>query len=204
MSPLDMEGLPRSRPAPPPPFAALRPDLDSALGWAEPDRLALLVGAYLGFPGALFLATWALPWVGLPLAAAGLAALLLAPGWRSVWPLAPGMTALCLALGLAWALPAGALHLFYATADWQVRDAVLRDLALHPWPLGYEHARDGADYLLRAPLGYFLPAGLVGQFGGFRAAQWALWAWTGLGLGLVLEPNRPDWNRMGFRHGSPM
>jgi hypothetical protein len=159
-------------------------DLDAALGNAAPDRLTLAATAYLLLPGLLFLAGWAEAWVGLLAGAAGAAALLLAPGWRRPWPLGAGATLLCLALGLLWAAPTGAHHLVYSTADWQIRDAVLRDLSAGPWPVAYEGG--GGRWLLRAPLGFFLPAGLVGRLAGFGAAQAALAAWTALGLGLVL------------------
>jgi hypothetical protein len=46
---------------------------------------------------------------------------------------------------------------FYANTDWQIRDAVLRDLATNPWPYAYDV--DGTAHFLRAPLGtYLLPA----------------------------------------------
>ena len=64
---------------------------------------------------------------------------------------------------------------------------MLRDLVLLPWPVGYVAALHGEDALLRAPLGFFLPAALLGRLAGFGAAQLALWAWTGMGLGLVLD-----------------
>ena len=166
-----------------------RVDLDAILGQAAPDRLAAAVLAYLGLPGLLFLVGWTEPWVALLAGGAGAAALACVPGWHggTGWPLGAGMTTLCLVLGLAWASATGALHLVYATADWQIRDAVLRDLAGGPWPVAYANAADGAHWLLRAPLGFFLPAGLVGRGFGFHAAQGALWIWAGLGLGLVLS-----------------
>ncbi len=163
-----------------------RLDLDAALGSAAPDRLSLAATAYLLLPGLLFLAGWAEAWVGLLAGAAGAGALLLAPGWRRCWPLGAGGTLLCLALGLLWAAPTGTHHLVYSTADWQVRDAVLRDLSAGPWPVVYDSGGGGGRWLLRAPLGFFLPAGLVGRLAGFGAAQAALAAWAALGLGLVL------------------
>ena len=46
---------------------------------------------------------------------------------------------------------------FYANTDWQIRDAVLRDMATNPWPYAYDVK--GVAYFLRAPLGtYLLPA----------------------------------------------
>ena len=48
-------------------------------------------------------------------------------------------------------------RLVYANPDWQVRDAVLADLASNPWPFAYEIG--GWRAVLRAPLGlYLLPA----------------------------------------------
>jgi hypothetical protein len=177
-----------------------RLDLDAALGSAAPDRLTLAATAYLLLPGLLFLVGWAQAWVGLLAGTAGVAALLLSSGWRRPWPLGTGATLLCLALGLLWAAPTGTHHLVYSTADWQIRDALLRDLCAGPWPVAYETGR-GGRWLLRAPLGFFLPAGLVGRLAGFAAAQAVLAAWAAFGLGLVLavlavlaralDPDRP-------------
>lgn len=190
--------------------APSRLDLDAALGNAAPDRLTIAVTAYLMLPGLLFLAGWAEAPVGLLAGAAGAAALLLAPGWRRRWPLGAGATLLCLALGMLWAAPTGTHHLVYSTADWQVRDAVLRDLSAGPWPVAYEGGSGGRHWLLRAPLGFFLPAGLVGRLAGFGAAQAALTAWAALGLALVLAllatlaralaPERP-WRAFGLVAG---
>ena len=184
-----------------PSAAPSRLDLDAALGNTAPDRLTLVVTAYLVLPGLLFLAGWAELLFGLLAGAAGVAALLLAPGWRRRWPLGVGATMLCLALGMLWAAPTGTHHLVYSTADWQVRDAVLRDLSAGPWPVVYEGGGGGRHWLLRAPLGFFLPAGLAGRLAGFGAAQVALTAWAALGLALVLallatlaralDPGRP-------------
>ncbi|HEY0524954.1 MAG TPA: hypothetical protein VGD08_16290, partial [Stellaceae bacterium] len=51
------------------------------------------------------------------------------------------------------------------------------------WPLTYRMPT--GEELLRAPLGYYLPAALAGKLGGVAVAQAALWAWTGLGLALT-------------------
>lgn len=167
--------------------AAPAPDLDQRLGGAEPDRLTHAVVAYLAAPGLLFLGGWATPWAALAAGLAGLGALALTPGRRrgAGWPLGPRLALLCGLLGLLWAAGTGAHHLLYSTVDWQIRDAVLRDLATYPWPVGYREAT-GEAWLLRAPLGFFLTAGLGGRALGLPAAQGLLWAWCGLGLGLVL------------------
>lgn len=109
----------------------------------------------------------------------------LTPGWRSAWPLGRGATLACLLGGLAWSFGcSGTHHLLYAPVDWQIRDAVLRDLALGPWPVGY--VVGDVVRLLRAPLGYYMPAALAGRIGGLAVAEAALFAWTALGLALVL------------------
>jgi hypothetical protein len=92
-------------------------------------------------------------------------------GWRTL--------AICLAVACILLLLGGEGRIFYANEDWQVRDAVLADLARNPWPFVYP-AGSGAQ-LLRAPLGmYLLPA----WFG--PAADLALLASNTLMLGLLL------------------
>ena len=172
-----------------PPLDGPRPtrlDLDRLFGEAGPDRLTALLLAYLTLPGLLFLGAWAVPWAGVLACLAGLASLALAPGWRGSWPLSARMTLFCLVLGLLWAGATGSHHLVYSSADWQIRDAVLRDLGAEAWPVAYFDADRGVEWLLRAPLGFYMPAGLVGRVAGFAASQVALWAWTGLGFALVL------------------
>jgi hypothetical protein len=161
-------------------------DLDRVLGDVAPDRLAISILLYLTLPDLLFLGGWAAPWAALLTGLAGAAALVLAPGWSRPWPLSGGVTALCLALGLLWAGATGAHHLVYSSADWEIRDAVLRDLMAEPWPVSYPDMDRGVLWLLRAPLGFYIPAGLIGRLAGFPAAQASLWAWTGLGFALVL------------------
>lgn len=52
---------------------------------------------------------------------------------------------------------------FYANADWQIRDAILNDMARMPWPFAY--ALDGQAAILRAPLGMYLLPSLTGKTG---------------------------------------
>jgi hypothetical protein len=156
-------------------------DLDDLLGRASPDVLSLALLAYLLAPTLLFLGGF-LWW---PLAAgavlAGIAGAALSPGWRAGWPLGRGATLACLAGGLAWGFGStGTHHLLYAAADWQIRDAVLHDLARGSWPVVY--AVGDMDWALRAPLGYYLVPALAGK----KLALPALYLWTSLGLGLVL------------------
>lgn len=68
---------------------------------------------------------------------------------------------------------------FYANIDWEIRDAVLRDMATNPWPFAYDIS--GTSYFLRAPIGtYLLPA----MFGG--NADLALLLFNAFRLALVL------------------
>lgn len=78
----------------------------------------------------------------------------------------------CLLLATALLLLGGQGRLFYANLDWQVRDAVLRDLTLYPWP--YVYADRGELELLRAPLGIYLTPAALGKALGVGAAGIAL------------------------------
>jgi hypothetical protein len=62
---------------------------------------------------------------------------------------------------------------------------VLHDLVAGQWPVGYESS-DGAMRLLRAPVGFYLPAALIGKWAGLMAAHAAMAAWTAAGATLFL------------------
>ncbi len=88
-------------------------------------------------------------------------------------------------LALAWTAIAGVGHFFYANLDWITRDAVLRDLTATAWPPTY--GRDGDfSLILRAPVGYYLPAAVVGWLAGPGVGDFALYLWTALGFALFL------------------
>lgn len=167
------------------------------------DLLDGLAIAYLTLPLAIFLAGWFEPWIGLPLIAC--LAYALWNGTREsarrrdgrrapVVGAAPAARAtgcgalelaVALGIGLLWALCGGTGHWLFANPDWQVRDAVLHDLVVGAWPVGYGPL-DGHATLLRAPLAYYLPAALFGKLLGLPAAHVAMAAWTGLGATLFL------------------
>ncbi|WP_150290134.1 hypothetical protein [Sphingobium estronivorans] len=89
----------------------------------------------------------------------------------------------CLAVAAILLLLGGEGRLFFAPADWQVRDAVLADMGTHRWP--FDYWLDGHSQLLRAPVGmYLLPAlwGGASQVG----RDWTLFAHNCLFLGLLL------------------
>ena len=54
-------------------------------------------------------------------------------------------------------------RLFYANADWQIRDAILKDISSTPWPFAYDLHGEAA--ILRAPLGMYLLPSLGGSSG---------------------------------------
>ena len=147
------------------------------------DRLTVL---YLTLPLAIFLVGWTKTWVAVPLV------LCLTYSLRSLaaplpsgarWP--PAKLAVVAILGCVWTLYGGTFHLVYANADWHLRDAVLHDLVAGVWPVGYGEL-DGRESLLRAPLGYYLPAALVGKAAGLVAAHAAMALWTAAGVVLFL------------------
>ncbi len=88
-------------------------------------------------------------------------------------------------VAVIWTALAGVGHFFYANSDWVTRDAVLRDLTETAWPPRYES--DGAlALILRAPVGYYLPAAALGSVLGLPCADIALYVWTVIGFVLVL------------------
>ena len=90
-----------------------------------------------------------------------------------------------LALSFAWVALAGVGHFFYANADWLIRDAVLHDLSCAGWPPTYTDD-SASSLILRAPVGYYLPAAAAGYLFGLKIANYALYAWTVLGWALTL------------------
>jgi hypothetical protein len=153
------------------------------------DRLALV---YLLLPLAIFVASWFEIGAALPLLAClgysikgvirpsrtdRIAGAPPVPTRMQLW--------IAIVVACAWTACGGTGHLVFANADWHVRDAVLHDLVATPWPVGYP-APDGAMRLLRAPLGFYLPAALVGKWGGLMTAHAAMAAWTATGATLFL------------------
>jgi hypothetical protein len=82
--------------------------------------------------------------------------------------------AVCLVLASTLCLLGGEMHVFSPSSDWTVRDSILHDLVLSPWPVHYDLG--GADFLLRAPLGLYLVPTAIGKILGLAAAHIALFA----------------------------
>jgi hypothetical protein len=161
------------------------------------DRIAI---GYMVLPLLLFLAGWMQWWVALPLLGCCAFALrpLIArwPARVAKLPVTPLHWGVAVGAGCVWAILGGVGHFFFSNADWHVRDAVLHDLVVSSWPVGYG-LRDGMESLLRAPVAYYLPAALIGKILGVYAAHLALLLWTAAGCSLFLTqvlsltPSRP-------------
>ena len=153
------------------------------------DLLDRVVIAYLLLPLLLFLFGWLELWVAVPLALCVLYTLRplvgSLPTDASRFPISRlHLTVACL-VGCLWTVFGGIGHFFFANTDWHIRDSVLHDLVVSPWPVGYG-VFDGAQSLLRAPLGYYLPAALVGKSLGLWMAHLAMGLWTAAGAALFL------------------
>jgi hypothetical protein len=167
-------------------YRAAVPAAESAPMIDSLDRLAI---GYITAPLALFLAGWLQWWAALPLLGC------MAYSLRAVlrrYPAAQHRTAVtrpqliaAIAAGCAWTVLGGADHLAFANADWHIRDAVLHDLVVSPWPVGYGML-DGGESILRAPVAFYLPAALVGKWLGLHAAHVAMGLWTATGATLFL------------------
>lgn len=149
------------------------------------SRLDKVLCGYLLIPLGIF-CLWLSPviaWALFGLAGYGAYRALSAP--PSPGPvLPPSLVMAVVVLSLASTAVAGVGHFFYANLDWVVRDAVLHDLATIDWPVRY--STGASDLILRAPIGYYLPAAIVGRLLDNDAANLALYLWTALGWGLVL------------------
>ncbi|WP_044660255.1 hypothetical protein [Sphingobium sp. YBL2] len=97
------------------------------------------------------------------------------PTWRRMFLLA--------LVALAIFILGGEGRFFYASPDWQVRDSVLRDLAVYPWPFAYRF--DNHIELLRAPLGMYLLPAVAAKAFGLATADLALLIQNSLFLTLI-------------------
>lgn len=136
--------------------------LAGIVGWLCLDTV--LLWRFLALGGALAF-----------LAGLGVAALLTAIAFRR-GPTGDGPTVIglagCFGVALTLYLLGGEGRLFYSNVDWIVRDAVLRDMAVHPWPFAY--AARGEPEILRAPIGMYLVPALAMKAGGQVAGDVAL------------------------------
>lgn len=85
-------------------------------------------------------------------------------------------------LAVAWTSFSGAGGVgFQNQPDWNNKNALMRDLMLFDWPVGYEN-----DRVLNYYFALYLPASFVGRIAGWDAAQWFLYAEVLVGVILAL------------------
>jgi hypothetical protein len=151
-------------------------------GLSVRNLLTGLLGLF-ALDNLLLLHFWGL---GLPLtAAAALAAAaviwaLLSNLPRHLESVPYSVFAFALLISLALFALGGEGRFFYANTDWQIRDAVLHDMASHSWPFAYHtHA---TTYFLRAPIGMYLLPAMFGD-----GAEIALLFSNSLRLALLLS-----------------
>ena len=90
----------------------------------------------------------------------------------------------CLAVSFVLLVLGGEGRFFYANVDWQVRDAVLRDMSINPWPFVYT-ARETPD-MLRAGIGMYLAPSLAYKLAGPAAGDYAMLAQNAFILACIL------------------
>ncbi len=182
----DAQGVENSRLAPP-----RRSRASGVAGMFE-----ALPFVYLALPNLFYLGGWIVAPLGIP--AAVILTLSLGVLLARVSPLTRrmrlGMAAITVGIAAVWATLGGVGHFVYANLDWTVRDAVLLDLVRNPWPVVYDSASGQPASMLRAPIGFYLPAAAVGKVLGIRFAELTLLLWTVLGVFLtfmLMQRDRP-------------
>lgn len=140
---------------------------------------------YLVLPAMIFFAMWFKPIFAVVLfgltAFATYQALSLCTGTSLRW--GGRYWAILFAVATMWTAMGGAGHIFYANAyDWIIRDSVLRDLVMSKAGIPVYGEQGNFSIILRAPIGYFLPAALLGSLFGIQWADLFLWLWTLIGV----------------------
>lgn len=155
------------------------------------DRISVIALIYLGLPTLLFIVGWLKPVFSLILLIVFSTGFLTATKEKikslKTWQPLRNIktTAIIIIFSVAWTYFGGAGHFVYANFDWLTRDAVLRDLTVTEWPPAY--GSDGIfNYILRAPVGYFLPAAMLGKWVGLAWADKLLWLWTAIGVSIFM------------------
>ncbi len=161
--------------------------------------LERIIGFYLALPILIFLGGWCKLPIALCLCLLWFIALkpLLIDFPQLTFSPFSKEVILTLALAFGWCLFGGAGHFFYANKDWLARDAVLHDLIVGQWPISYAEI-SAVKVILRAPIGYYLPAALLGKFVGVNVAHFLLFLWTVVGVALfihVATENLHSWKK---------
>jgi hypothetical protein len=164
-------------------MSAAAPASTSQAKWFG-NRLDVCALWYLALPNLIFLATWIKPLPGIA-ASVVLAAALVFMSLRTTRAsskISPMAWAMVIAVALVWVGLSGVGHFVYANTDWAVRDSVLNDLSTRAWPVEYTIRGQDIPVLLRAPIGYFLPAAAATQLFGVGAEEMLLFVWTLIGV----------------------
>ncbi len=146
-------------------------------------RISIL---YLILPFSLFLFGWVRLSIAIPLAVILLIAL-----WQLLKNDQPP-TINCQPATVYWLLLTGAWLFLsgiggYAFQNWDHnwRNVVLRDLINFDWPVYYATPERGPIKMLVYYVGYWLPSAWIGKLIGWKAANFAVFLWTWLGIILV-------------------
>jgi hypothetical protein len=163
--------------------------------WSWIETAAFL---YVLAPCLVFLIGWITPAVSYPLAAIYT--------WTCVRFLAnkegalargpdPSVIFVAMLFAGLWVSVGGIGHFFYANPfDWLPRFALARDLTEYSWPVSY--LNNGQQFLLRAPLGYYLFPALGAKISGLGWLDIILFCWTTLGVSLfflLVSPRTISW-----------
>ncbi len=90
-----------------------------------------------------------------------------------------------------WLLFSGIGGFAYQNSDFMFRNAILRDLIQHEWPVLYNSDQHGnhqsvhEQSILVYYIGYWLPSAVIGKLLGWKAGNIFLYLWTLLGLLLI-------------------
>jgi len=149
-------------------------------------RLSII---YLVLPFLLFLFGWVRLSIAIPLAAILLFALwklLFANSQSQIYQFTNSKsTAYWLLLTTLWLLLSGIGGYAFQNWDHHWRNAVFRDLIQFDHPIYYTHPERGPINMLVYYVGFWLPSAWIGKLLGWQAANFALFAWSLLGLLLV-------------------
>lgn len=173
--------------------------IDEANSTLAPDALTAASLLYLSIPNLIFLGGWLKP----PYAIIAISLMLLSlwqflrnPNLQWKQPYTANTLLFIIATAFAWCSLGGAGHFFCTNPDWIVRDTVLADLTLTPWPPAYSVV-GGYHHILRTAFGFFFPAALLGKIFGFAVVDIALYLWTAIGASLFFLllplPRRIGW-----------
>lgn len=149
--------------------------------------------AWLLIPFIIFCGGWMKLYISIPIIAGVLAAAFIAvkktpvfelPKINKYSSLIAGISIIAIA---AWVTTSGIGGYMFQNDDFYYRNAILKDLINHDWPVFFSPDEAGTDSPLALVyyFGYFLPSALTGKIINFDFALFALWLWTFAGITLI-------------------